>query len=102
MHQLNAAFDAPTQMEAIHRRDAVCRRWATTQAALVACLLRDWHQSVACFRWLVQLPNWSLRCLRMTSLLERVNRPFRAASVFHSEAGLLACVARVFFPFCAI
>jgi len=105
MQSLKAIFYAPTQMEAIRRRDDFCRQWATTQPALVACLLRDWHQSVAFFCLHVQVPHWSLRRLRTTSLLERVNRRlrrlFRAASAFHSQAGLLACVARVLAPFWA-
>lgn len=106
MRQLRALFQAPTLLAALHLREAFCRQWATTQPELVASLLRDWDQTVAFFQVRAHFPHWPRARLRTTSLLERVNRMlrrlFRAASAFHSDAGLLAAVARVLSPHRAV
>ncbi len=102
LQQVQAVFYAATADEAAQRRDAFCRQWQADQPEVVATLCRDWPESVACFRVLTRFPTWPRHYLRPTSLLERVNRMirrlFRAASAFHSAAGLLATAARVLLP----
>jgi transposase-like protein len=106
MQQLRATFYAPSQMQAIRRRDEFCRQWTTTQSSLCAILMRDWQDCVAFFAVHARFPDWPLSRLRTTSLLERLNRLlrrfFRAASAFHSDAGLLAALARILAPLRAI
>ena len=100
--QVRTVFYASSPLQATQRRDAFCTQWQTDQPELVASLSRDWHESIAFFRILTRFPTWQLRYLRTTSLLERINRKirrlFRAASAFHSAAGLLATAARVLDP----
>ena len=100
--QVHAVFFASSANLAAQHRDALVVRYQAEQPAFIATLCRDWNESVAFFRLLPRFPNWQLRYLRTTSLLERVNRMlrtlFRAASAFHSTAGLSAAVARVLNP----
>ena len=102
LQQAQAVFLASTADEAAQRRDAFCALWRTEQPEAVATLCRDWNESIAFFRVLSRFPAWQRHYLRTTSLLERVNRLlrrlFRAASAFHSVAGLLATAARVLLP----
>ncbi len=102
LHQVQAVFYASSPDEATHRRDAFCAQWLAEQPDVVASLCRDWPESMAFFRILARFPLWPRHYLRTTSLLERVNRMirrlFRAASAFHSAAGLLATAARVLLP----
>ena len=100
--QVRTVFYASSPLQATQRRDAFCTQWQTDQPELVASLSRDWHEAIAFFRILTRFPPWPLRYLRTTSLLERINRKirhlFRAASAFHSAAGLLATAARILDP----
>ncbi len=102
VHQAQAVFYASSADEAAQRRDAFCAQWHTEQSEVVATLCRDWNESMAFFRILARFPTCQPHYLRTTSLLERVNRMlrrlFRAASAFHSAAGLLATAARVLLP----
>jgi len=102
LRQAQAVFYASSADEAAQRRDAFCALWQAQQPELVATLCRDWSETMAFFRILARFPTWPPHYLRTTSLLERVNRMlrrlFRAASAFHSVAGLLATTARVLLP----
>jgi hypothetical protein len=103
LQQVQTVFYAASADEATQRRDAFCRQWQADQPELAATLCRDWSDSMAFFRILARFPAWSRHFLRTTRLLERVNRIirrlFRAASAFHSAAGILATAARVLLPF---
>lgn len=102
IQQATAIFYAATIDEACQLRDAFGNQWQASQPALVETIHRDWYQSIAFHHVLTRFPDWPRHTLRTTSLLERVNRMlrrlFRAASAFHSTAGLLAVVARVLNP----
>lgn len=102
LQQAQGIFDAASAEEAVQRRDTFCHQWQVEQPDLVATLCRDWPESIAFFRVLARFPAWPRQYIRTTSLLERVNRMlrrlFRAASAFHSAAGLLAAVARILNP----
>ncbi len=102
LQQAQAVFYASSADEAAHLRDAFCAQWHAEQPEVVATLCRDWPESMAFFRILARFPAWQRHYLRTTSLLERVNRMlrrlFRAASAFHSAAGLFATAARVLLP----
>jgi len=103
IQQVLPIFSAQTLQRALVIRDQLVLQWQTEQPAFVATLLRDWHEMVAFFRVLQRFPHWPRRCLRTTSLLERVNRMirrlFRSAGAYHSADGLLAAVTRVLLPF---
>jgi Transposase, Mutator family len=102
LQQVATLFYAPSADEAAHLRDTFCDQWRGSQPNLVDTLRRDWQDSIAAFRVLARFPNWPRTCLRTTSLLERLNRTlrryFRAASAYHSQAGLIAAVTRVLAP----
>jgi hypothetical protein len=81
----------------LHRYRQVVRRYRTTQPEAVACLRTDFRAAIAYFAVQARHPDWSLFHLRTTSRLERFNRRLRrrtrAASAYHSDAGLLAMLA---------
>lgn len=103
IQQVLPIFSAHTLQQAHMIRDQLVAQWQADQPQFVTTLLRDWHETVAFFRVLQRFPHWPRRCLRTTSLLERVNRMirrlFRSAATYHSAVGLLAAVARVLLPF---
>lgn len=103
IRQVLPIFSADSLQHAQAIRDQLVTQWQAEQPVFVATLLRDWHETVAFFRVLQRFPHWPRRCLRTTSLLERVNRMirrlFRSAGAYHSTDGLMAAVARVLLPF---
>lgn len=81
----------------LHRYRQVVRRYRTSQPEAVACLRSDFRATIAYFTLLARHPDWDLKHLRTTSRLERFNRRLRrrarAASAYHSDAGLGAMLA---------
>ena len=81
----------------LHRYRQVVRLYRTTQPEAVRCLRTDFRATIAYFALHACHPDWDLKHLRTTSRLERFNRRLRrrvrAASAYHSDAGLCAMVA---------
>lgn len=81
----------------LQRYRQVVRRYRTTQPQAVACLRNDFRATIAYFALHARHPDWDLKHLRTTSRLERFNRCLRrrtrAASAYHSDAGLCAMLA---------
>jgi hypothetical protein len=81
----------------LHRYRQVVRRYRATQPEAVACLRSNFRATIAYFAVLARHPDWNPKHLRTTSRLERFNRRLRrrarAASAYHSDAGLCAMLA---------
>jgi transposase-like protein len=81
----------------LQRYRQLVRCYRTTQPEAVACLRSDFRSPVAYFALHARHPHWNLKHLRTTSRLERftrrLRRRMRAASVYHSDAGLCAMLA---------
>lgn len=81
----------------LHRYRQVARRYRATQPEAVACLRTDFRATIAYFAVHARHPDWDPKHLRTTSRLERFNRRLRrrvrAASAYHSDAGLCAMLA---------
>lgn len=81
----------------LHRYRQVVRCYRTTQPEAVACLRSDFRATIAYFAVHARHPDWNPKHLRTTSRLERFNRCLRrrarAASAYHSDAGLCAMLA---------
>ena len=78
----------------LHRYRQVVRLYRTSQPEAVRCLRTDFRATIAYFAVHARHPAWQLIHLRTTSRLERFNRSLRrrvrAASAYHSDAGLRA------------
>lgn len=81
----------------LQRYRQVVRRYRTTQPQAVACLRSNFRATIAYFALHARHPDWDIKHLRTTSRLERFNRRLRrrqrAASAYHSDAGLCAMLA---------
>lgn len=81
----------------LHRYRQVVRCYRTSQPEAVACLRTDFRATIAYFAVHARHPDWDPKHLRTTSRLERFNRRLRrrtrAASAYHSDAGLCAMLA---------
>ena len=81
----------------LQRYRHVVRHYRLTQPEAVHCLRTDFRATIAYFTVLQRHPDWDRRFLRTTSWLERFNRYLRrrvrAASAYHSDAGLCAMIA---------
>jgi hypothetical protein len=82
----------------LQRYRHVVRQYRLTQPEAVHCLRSDFRATVAYFAVHERHPDWNMTHLRTTSRLERFNRCLRrrarAASAYHSDAGLRAMVAQ--------
>ena len=82
----------------LQRYRHVVRHYRLTQPEAVHCLRTDFRATVAYFAVHQRHPLWALTHLRTTSRLERYNRCLRrrarAASAYHSDAGLQAMVTQ--------
>jgi transposase-like protein len=82
----------------LHRYRHVVRRYRKSQPEAVACLRSDFRATIAYFAVHARHPDWQDKHLRTTSRLERFNRRLRrrvrAASAYHSDAGLCAMPAQ--------
>jgi transposase-like protein len=82
----------------LRRYRKVVRTYRTTQPKAVATLRRDFRFTVTYYHFEHLFPDWPRHFLRTTSRLERFNRRIRrrlrAASAFHSDAGLQAMFAQ--------
>lgn len=83
----------------LRRYRRVVRCFRHTQPAAVATLRRDFRATLTFLDLERRHPDWPRTCLRTTSQLERVNRSLRrrvrAASAYHSDAGILAMVSQL-------
>lgn len=81
----------------LQRYRLVVQRYRFTQPEAVRCLRTDFRATVAYFTVHERHPDWDITHLRTTSRLERFNRCLRrrtrAASAYHSDAGLQAMLA---------
>jgi transposase-like protein len=81
----------------LQRYRHVVRLYRLTQPDAVRCLRTDFRATVAYFALHQAHPDWRISHLRTTSRLERFNRTLRrrtrAASAYHSDAGLQAMLA---------
>jgi hypothetical protein len=82
----------------LQRYRHVVRHYRLTQPEAVHCLRTDFRATVAYFAVHQRHPDWDITHLRTTSRLERYNRCLRrrarAASAYHSDAGLKAMVTQ--------
>jgi transposase-like protein len=80
--------------------------WSGSQAEAVVTLLHDQEDTLRFCSFLERNPTWQLKALRITSMLERVNRSlrkfFRAANAYRSTAGIQAAVRRVLGPIAVV
>ena len=82
----------------LQRYRHVVRTYRLTQPEAVHCLRSDFRTTVAYFAVHQRHPAWDITHLRTTSRLERYNRclrrRMRAASAYHSDAGLRAMITQ--------
>ena len=82
----------------LQRYRHVVRTYRLTQPEAVHCLRSDFRTTVAYFAVHQRHPAWDITHLRTTSRLERYNRCLRrrtrAASAYHSDAGLRAMITQ--------
>lgn len=82
----------------LQRYRHVVRHYRLTQPEAVHCLRADFCATVAYFAVHQRHPAWDITHLRTTSRLERYNRGLRrrtrAASAYHSDAGLKAMLTQ--------
>ncbi len=82
----------------LQRYRHVVRQYRLTQPEAVHCLRTDFRATVAYFAVHQRHPDWDMTHLRTTSRLERYNRCLRrrarAASAYHSDAGLQAMLTQ--------
>ena len=82
----------------LQRYRHVVRQYRLTQPEAVHCLRTDFRATVAYFAVHQRHPDWDITHLRTTSRLERCNRCLRrrarAASAYHSDAGLQAMITQ--------
>ncbi len=82
----------------LQRYRHVVRQYRLTQPEAVQCLRTEFRATVAYFAVHERHPDWAMTHLRTTSRLERCNRCLRrrarAASAYHSDAGLQAMVTQ--------
>jgi hypothetical protein len=87
-------WEAKQRATALRRLLRVVRHYRTTQPEAVRCLRADFRTTIAYFAVYERHPAWQLTHLRTTSRLERFNRTLRrrarAATTYHSDAGLQA------------
>ena len=80
----------------LQRYRKVVRLYRTSQPEAIRCLRTDFRSTIAYFAVSERHPDWEIIHLRTTSRLERLNRCLRrrarAASAYHSDAGLRAMV----------
>ena len=90
----HAIYQAKRWDTMLRRYLKVCRQYRLTQPDAVQTLRRDFRQTITYFFIQRSHPDWQLRHLRTTSRLERFNRCIRrrarAASTYHSDAGVSA------------
>ena len=90
----------------LQRYRHVVRTYRLTQPEAVHCLRTDFRATVAYFAVHQRHPDWNIAHLRTTSRLERYNRCLRrrarAASAYHSDAGLKAMVTHEVAAFNAV
>lgn len=83
----------------LQRYRHVVRQYRLNQPEAVHCLRTNFRTTVAYFAVHQRHPDWNMTHLRTTSRLERCNRCLRrrtrAASAYHSDAGLQAMVTQV-------
>jgi transposase-like protein len=96
-HDFHQIWEAKRLATVLHRYRQVVRRYRTSQPEAVHCLRTDFRVTIAYFALHARHPDWPLIHLRTTSRLERFNRRLRrrvrAASAYHSDAGLCAMLA---------
>jgi transposase-like protein len=98
-----AIWAATDRAEAQRRRQAFRAAWQDREPEAVACLERSFGATLGyldALAWARERgERWQPRCLRATSLLERLNRAIRQkarqAGAFHSDRGLAAAFALV-------
>jgi transposase-like protein len=98
-----AIWTATDRAEAQRRRQTFRTTWQDREPEAVACLERSFGSTLGyldALAWARERgERWQVRCLRATSLLERLNRAIRQkarqAGAFHSEQGLAAAFALV-------
>lgn len=87
-------WEAKQRSTALRRYLQVVRMYRTSQPEAVRCLRADFRTTIAYFAAHERQPAWKLTHLRTTSRLERFNRTLRrrarAATAYHSDAGLQA------------
>jgi transposase-like protein len=105
IRQAAAIYRAPDEPAARALADRFAADWRAAQPDLVATLQRDFDDTLRFYALLARFPDWRPQSLRTTSLLERLNRTlrriFRAASAYHSLAGLHRAIAHTLAPFFA-
>ena len=88
----HAIYQAKRWKTLLRRYLKVCRTYRLTQPQAVQTLRREFRQTITYFCIQERHPDWPLRHLRTTSRLERFNRNLRrrtrAASAYHSDAGI--------------
>ena len=98
LKDFRAIWEAKHYATALRRYLAVFRKYRLSQPQAVATLRRDFRSTLTFYRIQQQFPSWPRRYLRTTSHLERFNRSLRkharSASAYHSDAGILAMIAR--------
>jgi transposase-like protein len=98
LKEFRAIWDAKRPTTVLRRYRAIVRQYRHTQPAAVATLRRDFRATLAFLALEDQQPTWPRTFLRTTSHLERLNRRLRrrtrAASAYHSDAGILAMVSQ--------
>jgi hypothetical protein len=98
LKDFRAIWDAKRYLTALRRYLAVFRKYRLSQPQAVATLRRDFRNTLTFYRIQQLFPTWPRRYLRTTSHLERLNRSLRkharSAAAYHSDAGILAMIAR--------
>ncbi len=94
-HAIYQAKRWPTMLRRYRR---VVRHYRHSQPVAVQTLRRDFRTTITYFFILRKHPDWPLTALRTTSRLERFNRTLRrrtrAASAYHSDAGVKAMMVQ--------
>ena len=90
----HAIYQAKRWDTMLRRYIKACRQYRLTQPDAVQTLRRDFRHTITYLFIQCSHPDWQLRHLRTTSRLERFNRCIRrrarAASAYHSDAGINA------------
>jgi transposase-like protein len=98
LKDFRAIWQAERYSTALRRYLAVFRKYRLSQPQAVATLRRDFRDTLTYYAIQQQFPHWPRQYLRTTSHLERLNRSLRhharSANAYHSDAGILAMIAR--------
>lgn len=96
--EFQAIWQAKRFATLLHRYVQIIRKFRHSQPEAVKTLRCDFRHTITYFSLAERHPSWPLSALRTTSRLERFNRRLRrrarAASAYHSDAGIAAMISQ--------